>query len=499
MDQILQSENMQTIAGKVNNAFSAADQNETFEQIGSGDSMSSISGKVKRNFARLTDDVNIEDILVGDSMSTIAQKLKDNFDIVDQQEPEPPTPASNTFSFLHISDTHAFHNAISAMKDLLQASGSKDAFGIITGDLHWNRNSLSEIYPTDFSSWPSGKLLIVPGNHDTWDSWDNRVTRSNSKLMTDWMYGLMGNTVHWGDIENGINVPLQSSYWYQDFDADGGRKVRIIGLDQYELNRIGGSEGIVYNQSIAYYRAYTQAQFSWLIELLADTPSDYHIIIALHTPPLTDDPVVAVEGGNDVRFTASIKPQPPYDEAPSSLLFVNETFDQPFVSEYQNEHSAGSHICEIVKAYLNKTRYQATYINRKVTGANDGDAASVNIDADFRSMDHAPAKFWCYLYGHIHCDICCFLPATKMVNGVEEELYPGQLMLGITSSEHNVPQSTHCDLVEVTPATKSYRINRVTLNFTSGTVLVERIGEQVTNGGRTRDRIVFEVFDMSDD
>ncbi len=488
---------MQTIAGKVNNAFSAADQNETFEQIGSGDSMSSISGKVKRNFARLTDDVNIENILVGDSMSTIAQKLKDNFDIVDQQEPEPPTPASNKFSFLHISDLHGSKTALTQMVNMLKGtsgySGGEDcSFGLVTGDFKAGSN-----YSVDADSPYGGSLgyraadfatgsnkppvLITDGNHDCYDSWnrgaDDMVYRDTRK-MTAWMHGVMVDSlgdslVNWGDSNN------ISSYWYKDFTLSGGNKLRLICIDQYEIvaaiKAANNGEYTPNGTATTYYnQIYTTAQFTWLVARLKELSGDDHFLITLHQSPFTDN-----------SYASSIKPTEPYfvngelrepDKLWCSELIGNNPFCE---ASYQNYNSV---ICKVVKAYLESSTYTETITNGQVgAGYNVG---SFSVNADFTNPNNTPAKFWGYVFGHLHYDLTTPVPNSQ---------FSGQLLMGITRGSYVYGTSENDDLVNNAP---NYRINKVTIDFEQESVTIERIGQQLTNGGRTRDRI---VFDMSDD
>ena len=462
MDEILNTDNMQTIAGKVNDAFSAADQTETFEQIGSGDSMSAISGKVKRNFAKLTDDENIADILVGDSMSVIAQKLKANFDIVDQQEPEPPTPASNTFSFLHISDLHGSRGALTQMVNMLKGTngytGGEDcSFGIVTGDFKAGSN-----YSVDGdSSYGNGSLgyrasdfatgnnkppiLITNGNHDCYDSWNrgaNDMVYRDTRKMTTWMHGVMGNLVNWGDI-NEI-----SSYWYKDFTLSGGNKLRLICIDQYEIvaaiMAANNGEYVPNGTATTYYnQIYTTAQFEWLEARLKELSSDDHFIITLHQSPFTD---------ND--YASSIKPSNPYFvngvlREPEKLWCSENMGDYPFCeSSYQNYNSV---ICKVLKAYLESDTYTETLTNGQVGAGYNVGSFSVNVD--FSS--NTPAKFWGFVFGHLHQDLVVNAPSS----------YPNQLLIGVTCSDYGVPNSSGDDLVRDNGRDFDYRINKVTIDF----------------------------------
>ena len=467
----MSTDKMQTIAGKINSAFSALELSETFEQVLVGDSMSSIAGKMQRNFAKITNDAGIKQVAEADSMSSIAQKLKDNFDLVEQIDPEPSI--GDTFSFLHISDPHGTSKAYNQMISVLNGDSGCE-FGLVSGDLKaYGRNAVGYSGKTNTGKPP---ILAVTGNHDAYDSWSSSdVQFRTSYKMAQWMYDYMGNEVVFGDTRLLDNKPI-SAYWYKDFALAGGNKLRLIGIDQYELvNAIMKASSGQFepntNNAYSYNQVFTSEQFDWLVARLKELSSTDHVLITLHQSPFTDN-----------SYYSSIKPTEPYLENGAlrqpSLLWCSELMEEyPFRGEGLTDYQ--SVICEVMKAYMTSGTFSETRSNGSVGGGYSTGAFSVA--ADFTNNE--PAKFWGYVFGHLHEDLCTFIPSTS---------YPKQLLLGITCSDNGIGWTDHDDLL-VDGRTYDYRINKITLMLNDGKVMVERIGQQTTKGGRTRQKIVFDI------
>ena len=469
---------MQQAAEKINAAFAELDSNETFEQIGSNDSMSSIAGKVKRNFAKITDSAEIQEIEQSDSMSEIANKLDANFAIAEQAEPQ-----SEKFSFYHTSDPHGKREGVRLMKNRLKSSNDDCAFGIITGDLKYGSSGIYYELEDLIEEIPNGKLLLTNGNHDTYDKWASDSKYCDTMEMTDYMYQRLcsNNDIGWGEIDQVQNKPIMSSYYYVDYDAVGNLKVRVIVIDQYEINaavRAAGNlsyEGSS-SQGGSYNKIYTTTQMEWLENVLKNTPSNYHIVMAMHTCPYTS------------AYPFTVPSQEPY--LPEQL-FISESLSAGWFGTDGNNI-----ICNIVKAYLAKSTYSATFNNGSLGGSLPS-TGSFTVDVDFTSVEE-PAKFWCYLFGHLHCDVCFFAPS---------ETFPNQLLLGMNCSDYNVSNQGGDDLYHAWNSSldsdgykevagnsaQQGRVNKVTLDFTNNTVLIERIGQQKTIGGRIRDKIMFNL------
>lgn len=352
----------------------------------------------------------------------------------------------NTFKFLHFSDTHGYPSAPQKAYQLIMAD-SDYKFAITTGD--------TGSYTYDFGSYEQlnllageNKLLMIAGNHDAYDSVFVKPQAASQVACTARIHSFIGGNVVWGDAEN--NIPITASYWHKDFVVAGGKKLRVIGIDQYERDSFPyfSNYGLVY----------TTKQLEWLVARLKELSSDDFVIIATHEPQINLSSAAV----------ASLKPTVPYD---NSLLFVTEYLNSNNVWNTRAECIPG-----IIHAYMTRGRYANSYSIGGVTAS---------IDADF--TDIAPATFLCYLSGHTHWDIAQYNPANN---------YSGQLNIIITAADRYVNYSEEDDLGgSGSPASpvneERYRINEVELDFERETIKVTRIGARNTAGGRVRDTITF--------
>ena len=446
------------------------------------DSMSSIASKVNAAFDAIID--NAQHITAEDSMSIVADKVDANF-----LAAESAAPAVQTFSFLHTSDPHSKTAAVVKMAQLLDLDSDDSEFGIITGDFKTGTTSGLDGYYKETNGTPSGylngyrnKIFALAGNHDALDSWDGTVNYNNKK-MTDWMYLFMGESVNWGDVASNVNQPIKSSYYYKDFNINADHPVRLIVLDQYEMIYTKGeATSSSYMSPYSYPIAYTNKQMQWFVQLLKDTPANYTIIIGLHEVPYKK---------SDSALVSALDPNAAgnADKRNNELLFVSEggvpsgqstnrVYSQMFTEMNYSTH--GTMLCDIVKAFMDKSSFSGTYNN--YTGNLDGQLV---VNADFSNMGHEPATFACYVFGHLHHDLC-FIPPS----------YPKQLMLSIARADYNVERTTYDDLLVDSTRHYNYRLNKVTIEFANETtpmcVHVERIGEQSTKYlQRTRDELFF--------
>lgn len=405
-----------------------------------------------------------------DNAADFVEDLNDNFAALEN------SAASFKMSFLHASDPHGSTAFTTKMSNDM-AMDDEIVFSLISGDFKaYGTNSPLLYYDAandtgalkNVMRW--GVVLGTSGNHDSYDMWSDGDGITNSR-MKNWLYDLMGDSVIWGDTDGQTNEPLQSAYYYKDFTKEG-HTLRVIALDQYEIDAVGGATNRYY------YQRYSQKQLNWFINLLKTTPSAYHIVVVMHQPPFDD---------ND--YVSEIKPSPDtvggstYINTPTRLLFCSEKMGTGAFREYSAIPWMNT-IVNIVKAYLGFDGASRTYTEQF---QNIGSTA-FSLSADFTGV--TPAIFCGYVFGHLHCDIATWLPYSSY--GENKELYPRQLILGITAADRDVPLAGGDDLNDATVNT-TYRINKVTIEFGSegrdSSVVVERIGTRLTDGGRNRHKV----------
>lgn len=417
------------------------------------------------------------------------------FEAADQGGGDPVEPTKTSFTFLHLSDNHGFADGLNrALLELWNDNGI-DAL-LFTGD--WTGHSIynntaihdgltyngsvmtsttrqtaittSEVSAA-FASIKSGfgtKLLMVAGNHDAYDNPNGSGSQQNA---TNAIKGWMENSsVIWGDSSG------KASYWHKDIVLSPASKLRIIALDQYENSHLGR------RGSWQYLPLFTTAQMTWLVARLKELePSDY-LIIMLHEPAYQDDS--SIRGMLSDVLTNPDK------------LFLSEKLSK---FNYKGAVASINLLPRLMNAYMSHTSLTTTYENLNKGAEGTSTNTTIEINADFANGNQ-PCHFLFYIGGHRHCDIVTRMP----------EPFGNQLMMHIATSDYAVASSYDNDLFSEAqdnqpssynssdinvrvPGNEVYTINKVTLDFTNGEILINRIGAKYTHGGRTRDTKTFNI------
>ena len=289
-------------------------------------------------------------------------------------------PRKKYLTFAHFSDIHGDYQRCKNVIDFANAIKEID-FSIHTGDSergYWGdghygyETSLGAIIPT--SKKPVFNLI---GNHDAGYN-DNAVCT----------YQQMFDRYFKPNLDNmGLPSSYNKMYYYKDFSS---YKVRLIVLNEYETPRtIDTNNPSKYLSGHDCWRRYiSQEQVTWFADTLKSTPSDYHVIIAMHQPTNTPD--------------------------------VNEFVNNPFVdhnythngpSEWKTNQDAVL-IQEIVDAWISKTTLSKTYRSlSNITGSVISTIPSVTVNADFSSR--SASNFVCYICGHTHIDMIAKVSGTN--------------------------------------------------------------------------------------
>ena len=472
----------------------AAYLNEALEDAGSEVTIGNESGQsVATKLNGVFGDTLITSSLSG---SVFSQAVEDGFDWL---EPTPPTP-HDTLRLLHISDTHGYTAALEQCRAML-AEDSSISHVIITGDL---TQYSTNIYTTDTLAKMEAlkalgdRLLLIKGNHDAIDNGHTNLANvtdienysTASSKMTNikkFEKAMMGHS------ENGVFVPHvnwaypsvsnTACYYYKDIEVEGGHTLRIIAIDDYETQS-------KYNNT--FYVAYNQAQATWLLDLLASTPSSYHILMMTHEAPCKDD------GYHD----------PPKTMRPNANDTEQERAQKLFVSEnhtYWHERPGenGNWLPLVMEAYLHRKNLNTTWANKNTN------FPTLTLQKDFSQNEPATLVGWAF--GHLHNDVCGWMP-------YPEKGYDDQLLLGICAADSAVKWASMDDLlwdfsgsegqgVRYATNEPSYRINELVIDFTANTITIKRHGNMTTAtmtksngsgsvrpfGGRVRNEVTFPL------
>ncbi len=236
---------------------------------------------------------------------------------------------------------------------------------LMTGDMFSNSPNWTkeQTYTAYEKAWeylepiPGDKFLLIKGNHDAWFGYKDAqfyVDGLSPNELYQQMFSPQSRDlrrVFGGD----------GSYFYLDHKP---MKTRFICLNSQwaDFTRDAVTNLPIYNTQK--HAGIGQQQFDWLIDAL-DVPSDYGVVIGLHTPPtdsLTDGRhYITGENNRD--------------------LFI---------------------LRAVLDAYSNKTEYTGSYTHSKNTlyGVEDS-WADVEIDCDFSSYNGTLLGVFC---GHSHYD-----------------------------------------------------------------------------------------------
>jgi hypothetical protein len=451
---ITSSNNGSEAVGIINQALEDAGSSVTV----SNESGSSVSDKLNEVFgADLLDD--------SQSGSEWSQAVEDGFDSL---EPQPSIDA--VVKFLHLSDPHGYASATTKAKDML-ASDTDLAFLFVTGDVtaYGSNNGINSNISSDFTAI-GDKLLLLAGNHDTYDN-KFGTSGTSQQATTNYIKNWLGQRVTYGD-QTGV-----ASYWHKDIQLGESSKLRIISMDQYEIDKVRRG---------SYHTMYSQAQVDWLIGLLKGLSASDYVIIATHEPPVQSPAVPSGQSGDTYPDDYAVAMRPSTSSPGAEKLFVTEGLRA--FGNRRNEPSMNL-LPQIMSAYMSGSVLTMTYNNYNGNASNP----DITINEDFRGIN--PATFLFYLGGHRHADIAYYLP-----NEGSGKDWSDQLMLYITCGDKSINYQYDDDLggtgnswgAPATPTnTYTYRVNQVTLDFGAKTITVERIGACNTARGRVRTSVTF--------
>lgn len=124
-------------------------------------------------------------------------------------------------------------------------------------------------------------VISITGNHE--------VLKKTSQGISGWSESDIISNMYNPDqvAHNGEIHPEGKCYWYKDFSKtiDGAtKKLRVIGLHQYESNGTGEQNSGA-GKDVCFY---TQDQIDWLIQTLAECDSNTYVMLLIHFAPTSN-------------------------------------------------------------------------------------------------------------------------------------------------------------------------------------------------------------------
>ena len=447
--------------------------NANLEELGSevtisaSDSASLVCSKLNSVFAVLDEPTELTSSMSG---SEFIVAVNANFEALAEG-----SAGIGTLKLLHWSDTHDAERTTPRVNSLLGTDNS--LYAIFTGDAgNEDFNGPGSTMYTIPDAYKT-RLLMCAGNHDVYDTSvsNGNIVLHAQKRITQKIVEQIGETqdspIVWGgpvDEEDGKRI---ASYYYRDIVANGAnKKVRVIVLDQYEVDVCGLPSNITDTSSAVYPYAkhrtiYSQAQIDWFIgalQSMKENDVDY-FIIAQHEPPVEHSNANSDflrEARRANKFIAATNGA--YPENLSNHYGVDYNW-----CVYQN----GGVIARIVNAYLNKSQDSFSFHNYLSGDASyNGDNDVVQVNVDFTREDTIiPFLFW--LCGHVHREYCGYHPN-----------YPNQLILCVDCAKWAAGGGWSDLNRSSTDDSEKVVLNKVTINFSTRKILVERIGDNIIRG-----------------
>ena len=330
----------------------------------------------------------------------------------------PVESIDSIFRFIHISDTHRSTVTIDAVNEFCKQHPSD--FVALTGDVVPNTNIIKSI------SNSSCDYLIIPGNHDA----DENDGLGQYRFRTEFL----------DIINHSVLYPERKvNYWYKDFEKLG-KKLRVIGLDQFELNSFSNPLGI---------RALmTQTQISWFLTVLEDSSNVDGLVILIH-----------------MGFGNSAKGQ--------RDTSVHNSFISELANLYNNSYDFYGPddpymIPEIINAYVTGENFEKIY--------NKGSRYEKKVSTHFENPHN---NFIGFFGGHLHWDEVEYLSG-----------FPSQLQSLVAFCGSGAGSKLN-DLLK---SDYSYNFNVVDIDLFSNVLMITRRGACRTISGNSRNFIKFPLF-----
>lgn len=416
------------------------------------DALVDLANKVTDNEVTITDySIKIDDLQVRTFKSIIGRNIHK-----DAAVRATGNKAINSdilpLSFIHVSDIHTkgdnykcFENACEFYEHYANIK-----FMIITGDLVWDTYADQTTWYDLALQKTTKPVLNVIGNHDA-GQYNKAIGLGSQSSDLECYNKFIAPYVNAGTLSNDVTVPgwgvVQpadaatngNSYYYKDFTDE---KIRLIVLCEYETEYELNADGtaLKYNRE---YRAMRQAQVTWFINTLTNTPSDYGVIVAMHQIP-------DLLGNEDNEFV--------------SFNLVNNSAD---CSVYSTDRAW---LAKILNAFATKSSLTLTVTQTGAVVQND---ATLNCNCDFTSVQ---SEFICVICGHTHKDYIGHL-----LN------YPSVAVLCVGADNLHYT-STFQPRQEGTPSEDLFNV--VNIDRNRKTIKIIRIGSDASVTGQVRDQMI---------
>jgi len=357
---------------------------------------------------------------------------------------------SKQFSMLAVADIHRCSEQLQNAIDYLNYQDSLDC-GICLGDIHGSNFSETDgTWYTERVLQSEKPFLTVLGNHDVGNSTCAEISATSQEAFEKFILPtapVMG-------LET-----CEKPYYVKYFDT---YKVALICLDNYDAPDVRDENGdfVLLRGTVLY----SQAQLDWLVDTLNHIPSDYHLLICLHSYPfgarISDE------------YEWSQKPLYLYDD--NTLLY----HDNPVRFKENTPYGEVSPLGDIVNAWKNGCQLKTDYMpvsSKKIL-------PTLHVDCDF--SERGKGIFAAYLMGHFHIDAVGYT-----------EAYPDQKFIALSSSALDAWQNYCCDMPRIEETKSEDAITVISVCTNLRQIRLVRIGSDMTFDMRERKYCVIPYGD----
>lgn len=325
------------------------------------------------------------------------------------------------YSLLVTTDVHESVEAFKSAINYLNKTESIFA-GCCLGDIvasYANENAQWYVDAVQKSDKP---FFTVIGNHEKGITKDDRAL-SNTALLAKYIT----------PTENKIGKTGMTTLYYSIYDTE--QKICFIILDDYDTPETKDSEGNYYVRRGA--ECFSQTQIDWFISELENIPSDYHLVILMHSFYNPNTPASC----NFTQPGISIVGSTPY------LYPASENI-----------------IPSIINAWKN-----GTSLSKTVAPESDYSSLVSSLDISCNFTSRGDGDFICYLVGHMHNDIIAHSTA-----------FSDQLIVCLCATCNDYWQNYNCDLPRIKGTKTEDAITVVGFDTSAKKVNLVRVGSNVT-------------------
>ena len=323
------------------------------------------------------------------------------------------------FSALITTDVHGCGEQFASAIEYLNYYEAIDC-GICLGDIQPGNYAQENEWFVNCVQQSQKPFLSVLGNHDLGNSTSATISATQKMAFERFIL----------PVADKIGVKgLDKPYYLRKFDA---YKIAVLVLNTYEAPEDLNEDGdFILHRG---YEAFSKAQVDFIVKALAEVPTDYHLIVAMHSFPYK------------VELTDSV-----WTQLGAKVAGAN------------GNNYEGDLLPDILNAWINGEEFQAEYLPKK-----EGVLPTLSVSCDFTAR--GKGEFVGYFIGHHHRD---------MLGSCQK--YPGQKIVYFASTAMDTWQNANCDLARAENTKAEDLLTVVSVHTEKKEVRLVRVGSNITN------------------